>query len=379
MKTLRFSYVVLLCTAICGAVLLTGCGSKTEPADANKPQGSTKGGDSKAPQTPAGGDLQAAKDVYVTVNGVEITEAQLQDHMQPYLDKLAASKKPVPPQFMEQYKRQLKFQALDMAIVDVLFAEQVKKANLTVTEDEVTAYITEMASNQKPPMTLDQFKEMIVKLGQPYEDVRQQIKKGLLYRKLNEVQWAGKTDVNDTEAKAYFEQNINRYSTPEQVRASHILIAPDFTDPNVDPNVAKAKARAKAQELLGQIKQGADFAELAKANSSCPSKERGGDLNYFPRGVMVEAFEKAAFELPVGQITDVVETEFGYHIIKVADHKPAVTPTFEDSKQAVIKELKQEKQGAVAQKFVESLKANAKIVYAPGKEPIPTQSAAPQQ
>ncbi|RKY25347.1 MAG: hypothetical protein DRP62_01485 [Planctomycetota bacterium] len=120
---------------------------------------------------------------------------------------------------------------------------------------------------------------------------------------------------------------------------------------------------AKTRELLKQIKDGADFATLAKANSSCPSAQKGGDLGFFSRGRMVPAFEKAAFELKVGQVSDIVETQFGYHIIKLTDRKDAVVKTFEQAKDDIIKMLAQKKQGELVKEYIDSLKAKANIAY----------------
>ena len=150
-----------------------------------------------------------------------------------------------------------------------------------------------------------------------------------------------------------------------------------LTDPNVDPNVdpnedkanARAKAREKAEDLLKQIKDGADFAELAKSHSACPSAPQGGDLSFFPRGQTTPVFENAAFEMEVGQISEIVETEYGYHIIKATDHKEAGTIAFDQVKNNIIMQLTQTKQSEIAEEYIESLKAGAKRVYPAGKEP----------
>ena len=121
--------------------------------------------------------------------------------------------------------------------------------------------------------------------------------------------------------------------------------------------------------MLEQIKAGADFAELAKANSDGPSAPQGGELGLKPRGSWVKPFEDAAFALEVGQVSDVVQTRFGYHIIKVTDHQDPNTISFEEAKDDVIEWLTRNKQNSLTKKYIESLKATADIVYPPGKEP----------
>ena len=222
-------------------------------------------------------------------------------------------------------------------IVERLLDEQVEKADIKITDNDVNNQIKEMAAQQSPPMSVQDIQKMVESQGQKFDDVKERIRKGLGYQKVMEASWAGKADVNDSDIKKYYTENKSEFETPEQVRASHILIK---TDPNItDPNQAKAKALAKAQELLKQIKGGGDFAELAKKNSACPSASRGGDLDYFGKGQMVEPFEKAAFALKPGQVSDVVETKFGYHIIKVTDHKDPNTVPFDKAKDDIKKML----------------------------------------
>jgi peptidyl-prolyl cis-trans isomerase C len=331
------------------------------------------------PKTPARTDVNAprpttaaetvADGVAVTVNGVDITESQIQALIAPELQKLSAKTAQLPPAFAEQYQKQLRQQALENLIVEQLLDVQVKQAKIEVTEEEVTAQIGKIASGQSPPLSLDDFKKKIEEYGRSYDELKQQIHNGLGYQKLMEAQWADKINVTQEDAKKYYSENKKEFETPEQVRTSHILIQPKTGEPNVDPNQAKDQAKAKAQGLLEQIKGGADFAELAKANSDCPSRAKGGDLDFFGRGDMVEPFEEAAFKLQPGQVSDVVETKFGYHIIKVTEHKDASVTAFEQVQGDIMNRLTQNKRAELAQKFIESLKEKASIVYPPGKEP----------
>ncbi len=311
-----------------------------------------------------------ADSVVVTVNGVDITESKVQALIAPELEKMAAKDwSKLPPAFAEQYKKQIRQQALENLIVEQLLDAKVKQAKIEVAEEEVMGQIGKIASGQTPPLSLDDFKKKIEEYGRSYDELKQQIRKGLGYQKLMESQLEGKIKVTEEDAKKHYSENQKEFETPDQVRASHILIDLKPTAANVDPNEAKAQAQAKAQNLLEQIKGGADFAELAKTHSSCPSSAKGGDLGFFGRGDMVEPFEKAAFSLEPGQISDVVETKFGYHIIKLTDRKNAGITTFEQAKETIVNQLTQKKRFELAREFVESLKAKAKIVYAPGQEP----------
>jgi peptidyl-prolyl cis-trans isomerase D len=139
-----------------------------------------------------------------------------------------------------------------------------------------------------------------------------------------------------TEAQRFYNNNIAQYQTPEQIRASHILLNLAGKD--------EAAIRTQAETLLQQAKSGADFAELAKKFSEDPgTRDKGGDLDYFGRGRMVPEFETAAFALEPGQVSDLVRTQYGFHIIKLADKKAAVTRSFEEVRPQIEDQLKQQR------------------------------------
>jgi len=141
-----------------------------------------------------------------------------------------------------------------------------------------------------------------------------------------------------TEAQRYYNNNINLYQTPDQIRASHILLTLAGKD--------EAAVRKQAEELLQQVKAGADFAALAKKFSEDPgSRDQGGDLDYFGRGRMVPEFEAAAFALEPDQVSDLVRTQFGFHIIKLADKKPALTRPFEEVRPQIEEQLRGQRAG----------------------------------
>jgi peptidyl-prolyl cis-trans isomerase C len=381
MKTHLLALRVLACLLIVCAACGFSCRRKaadepqTEKPEANLPtvEPQTDKPDANVIE-PNTATKSAGEGIAATVNGVDITEAEIEELIKPVLDAMAARGQQLAPQFIEQYKRNLRQQALEKIIIEKLLDAKVKQANVEVTEEEVTEQLEEIAAAQEPPLSLAQFKEKVESYGQSFDQVRQQVRKQVTYQKVMEPEWAGKINITEEDTKKYYDENERRYSTPEQVRASHILITPEeFADPNTDPNQAKEKALAKAKDLLKQVREEADFAELAKANSKDPvSAARGGDLNFFARGRMVAPFEKAAFEMEVGQISDIVETQFGYHIIKVTDRKEAAVTPFEQVKDKLVKELTQRKQAEFARAYIESVKASADIVYPPGKEPKPS-------
>lgn len=154
------------------------------------------------------------------------------------------------------------------------------------------------------------------------------------------------------ELQTAFEQNKATFSTPEQVRASHILFKTEGKD--------KDAVRKQAETVLAKVKAGGDFAALATQYSEDSSKDNGGDLDYFGRGAMVKPFEDAAWALQVGQTSGLVESQFGFHIIKLTDRKPAITRTFDQVKPQLEDQLKLQKAQAEAAKVADRLASRIK-------------------
>ena len=164
--------------------------------------------------------------------------------------------------------------------------------------------------------------------------------------------------VSDADIQSYYEQNKSQYGVPEQRRASHILIAVDKNAPEAD----KKAAKDKADKLLATLKQNPqEFADLAKKNSDDPgSAERGGDVDFFGRGMMVKPFEDAAFTLKQNEISNLVQSDYGYHIIKVTAVKAASERPLAEVKNDIAKEIKKQ---LVAKKFTETAEIFGNTVY----------------
>jgi peptidyl-prolyl cis-trans isomerase D len=157
-------------------------------------------------------------------------------------------------------------------------------------------------------------------------------------------------NVSDAEVERYYNNNIDQYSTPEQVRARHILLQTEGKD--------DAEVRARAEKLLAEARGGADFAELARKHSEdAGSREQGGDLDFFGRGRMVPAFEEAAFQQEPGQVGDLVRTEYGYHIIKVEERRPGATRQLAEAREQIAEQLKWERAQDQARLVAERLAA----------------------
>jgi peptidyl-prolyl cis-trans isomerase D len=221
----------------------------------------------------------------------------------------------------QEFKRRNEKVKVDL----VLFPADKYRADVAVTDAELQSYF-------------DSHKEQY-RIGE-----RRKIK----YLLIDVDALRGRTPVTSREIEKSYNDNIEMYSTPEQVRASHILLKTDGKN--------DAEVKAKADEVLKEAKGGADFAELAKKYSQDEqSAKNGGDLDYFARGKMVPEFDEVAFTLQPGQVSDVVKTQFGYHIIKVVDKKPATTRTLEEVRPQITEQLSWEKAQARAGDLAASL------------------------
>jgi peptidyl-prolyl cis-trans isomerase D len=164
--------------------------------------------------------------------------------------------------------------------------------------------------------------------------------------------------VDPGEIKSYYESNLSRFGEPEQRRASHILIAVKSGSSAAE----KAKARERAERILAQVRKApGSFADLAKKNSDdTGSASQGGDVGYFSRGMMVRPFEEAAFRLKPNEISDLVESDFGFHIIKLTGVKPGKMKTLEQARAGIEDDLKKQRAG---RRFAEAAENFSNMVY----------------
>lgn len=166
--------------------------------------------------------------------------------------------------------------------------------------------------------------------------------------------------ISDEELKKFYDQNLDKFKAGEQIRASHILV----------------KSEQEAQAILDQLKKGANFEELAKSKSADTSAAKGGDLGWFGKGNMVPAFEKAAFGLKEGQLSNIVKSDFGYHIIKLTGKRAAGTRSLDEVKEQITAAIMPQKQQQIFLKLKEDLKKGAKIELTDAA-PAPEKSTAP--
>jgi len=311
-----------------------------------------------------------SNDIVATVNDVIITAEQLQATIN---NHKAPRQQQIPETFNNQFQQELREKCIDTMIVDILLEQEIKKHGISVSKEEIVsrfnAYLADTLARNK--WTISDFEEHLLAQGSSIKEYRLQIKRNLEFEKLIDSE-IGSVEVTYEELIAYYRLNQDDFKEPEELRVSQILIGVDPNEPDED----KAQARAKAENLLEKLKDGEDFAELARRYSNCPSSSRGGDLGFVSKKYMPSEFggsglslyfgqgskfKKVVFSLDVGQVSDIVESWQGYHIIKVTEKKQPQYRDFDDVREDIIKNLKFVKRMKLVSQYLDTLKQNAEI------------------
>jgi peptidyl-prolyl cis-trans isomerase C len=341
------------------AVVMAAACNKKPAANANKsatpgataatPAGSGQPGAPGQPavQTPPKPIPAQLPDVIARVNGEDVKKADLERMIKTMEGRAGQA---VPPDRRDEIYRG----ALDQLIVYTLLKQESKNKAVKVDEAEITQKVQELRG-QFP--TQEAFEKALKDRGMTEDSLKSDARVDLSVNKVMDGAVANIPGPTDSEAKDFYEKNPEKFKQGEQVRASHILVR---VDPNAD---AKTRARAKAEidSVLKELKAGGDFAKLAQKHSQDGSAAQGGDLGYFPKGQMVPEFDQVAFALPVGQLSGIVTTQFGYHILKVTDKKPPRTVPYEEAQAQIKQYLEQDKKQKAADAFIEGLKKKSKI------------------
>jgi parvulin-like peptidyl-prolyl isomerase len=303
------------------------------------------------------------QDPVATVDGDRISKAQLDEAFEKAVQMTGVKASDLTPeQKLEGYR-----QILDELITEKLVNKAA--AGISVPQADVDAQIAKIKA-QFP--SDEDFSKQLAQVGQTPEQLGETIKKMLQQQRWLESQLSGKTEVSDEEAKKFYEENKTEFEQPETVKASHILFRVNKDD---SEEVVSQKLKA-AQGAEARAKKGEDFSALAKELSEEPgAKESGGDLGFFPKDRMVPEFAEVAFSEKVGEISDPVRTQFGWHVIKVTEKKPAGTLPYDEVKTQLITYLKAKKQEEAAQQVLKSLRDSAKIENTLPPAPAPSPNA----
>jgi peptidyl-prolyl cis-trans isomerase C len=288
--------------------------------------------------------------VVARIDGVDVTREDLLTRASEARGALAQRGVP-PPQLTQGFLREV----LNDVIGSRLLARDIQGKGGGATEPEIEAKIAEIRQGFPSDAEFDQ---ALAGRGFDRARLRRDITESLTVNKWVASAVMPTVTVSEAEARAFYDANPDRMVEPEKVRGRHVLARVE-RDATAE---AKAAQRAKIDGARARILAGADFAQVAKESSDDKtSAERGGDLGWFYRGQMVPAFEAAAFALPPKQLSEVVETPFGFHLIEVLEKQPAVKLTFEQVRPRIEGMLKQRQLEQKIKAQVNALAAQSKI------------------
>lgn len=294
---------------------------------------------------------KAKPELAAEVNGVPVYKADVEKRMDLLLRQIAAQASEMPS---EADLKEINSRILNDLIEYKMLLNESEKQGITVSDAEVDAELSQIKTN-----FLDEtgFATALNQAGVTEAEFSQTIKDTLGIQKLLEIQMADKIKVSDNEIKAFYDSNPNLFEQEERVHARHIL---KMVEPNASA-IDRDKKKKELEEVLRALKNGSDFSDLAMKYSDDPSKIMGGDLGYFTRGRMVKPFEDAAFALKTGEISGIVETQFGYHIIKLEDRQSARTIPYEEIKSAISENISMQKRQEAADQYINGLYKKSQI------------------
>lgn len=235
-----------------------------------------------------------------------------------------------------------------------LLLNKCKEEGCVPSEEEVMEQIGQLRQQYGE----EQFQNALASQNMKLEDLKKRISEQMAIEECVETKIAAQINIPEASAKEYYEANNDMFALPEMKQASHILIsvAPDASEDT------KTGARKEAEAILSSLKGGKiGFEDAAKKQSSCPSKQQGGDLGFFSREQMVPAFADVAFALDEGELSGVVETRFGFHIIKGGETQTGKTIPFEEMKDRILEKLKQAEVGDALQAYVQKMREDAQV------------------
>ena len=273
--------------------------------------------------------------VVATVNGEVLARADFEQELWRELSSTEAPQHT--PEEIEPFKRAL----VDTLVSRMLLLQEARTRNITASPEEVDRGVLRLSSDYPA----GNFNEVLEKGQLSMAELRARESTRLTIEKLFANEVYTRVAVTEEELRGYYAEHEAEYSEAEQVRAAQIVV----------------KGMDEARRVQAQLKSGKKFADLARRYSLSADAKVGGDLGFFPRGQMPPAFDEVVFKLSVGQVSDVVETEYGYHLFRVLERKPGRKLEFSEVREQVEGKLLAQRRAEAQAKYEEELRAKAKV------------------
>ncbi|MDA8214226.1 MAG: peptidylprolyl isomerase [Nitrospiraceae bacterium] len=292
-------------------------------------------------------ELKESK-VVATVNGSAITRAELDMEINRLLPQELYHRSITPEKQTEIEKK-----AIENLINSELFYIEAKRLGLKADSSEMKKRFDAVRSTYPSQKA---FEDAVKRSGMTIDSFKERIKRNLMVERLMEKEV--KVSLTDRDIEDYYNKNKEKFKEPEAVRLRYIYI-------KINPSESdgKKKAKERAKEAHSKIKSGSDFARIAQTYSSDMSRIKGGDVGFVHKGMMPQDIEKVAFSLKAGQVSEILETDIGYHIIKVEEKRQSRHVPFKEIRDKLQKELTESMQKERLEGLIKRLRENAKIQY----------------
>ena len=290
------------------------------------------------------------EDAVATVNGVAILREDYENAVEQTRLRFAQQGRNISDPEMESFRTEI----LDQLIAEELLYQEALRQGLEAGDQAVDSQYQQMRSQFE---TDEQWQQALSSNNTSEEELRSQISRNNLIQQVITDAVGDSTQVSQEEIQEFYENNPEFFEQGEQIAARHILISTE----GLEDDAAIEDARQRAQDVRQELVDGADFATLAQERSEGPSASRGGELGTFGRGQMVPPFEEAAFALEEGEISQVVETQFGFHVIQVTEKMDGGTAPVEQVSANIEQYLGQQKRADALAAYVEQLREDADV------------------
>ncbi|MFP4330133.1 MAG: peptidylprolyl isomerase [Spirochaetaceae bacterium] len=334
----------ILAFALIVSVAFFGCSSAPEPEAGGEP-----GESSSAAEEPLGDSIELDGEPVARVNGVPIFESELDQYVEQQRAQLAQQGR----RLDEEQQLILREQVLGGLINREVLLQEATELGLEAQPAAVESQLADIRSNFESDQA---YESALETQGLREEELRENIEVQLTIDRLVQREVYSEVEVSEEEMRAFYDENPQFFEQSATVEASHILIQTEGLNEQ-----QRAEALERAEEIREEVADGADFHEVAREESEGPSAPDGGRLGSFERGQMVAPFEEAAFSLETGEISEVVETQFGYHIILVTDRSEGGTQPFSEAEEQIRQFLMQERNNEALESYVNRLRADSEI------------------
>jgi peptidyl-prolyl cis-trans isomerase SurA len=290
--------------------------------------------------------------IVARVNGDIILMSDLKGRSMQFLSEMKRKNQPVDEDNIHKVEKEI----LNEMIEERLMLQFANNNNIKILDEDIKTAIEDVKKQNN--FTDEMLEKVLKNENVTINDYRERLKEQMMISKVINYEVKSNIHIEENEIKKYYEEHRDEFKTPEEVRVRHMVFM--YSEEERDSS-KEEMIRKKAVDILNKIREGEDFAKLASIYSEDPSAKSGGDLGYFPRGKMIKDFEDAAFILKKGEVSDVIRTPYGFHIIKCEDKKEAGFRPAEEVSGEIEKSIFLEKMKSLKNIWMKKMKEKAFI------------------